>query len=48
MVHPKRRREGPGTSDNDESNAPMLAVNGKLGYRPVATRLGFSRRARTD
>ncbi|HKY25199.1 MAG TPA: hypothetical protein VJM07_08580 [Gaiella sp.] len=25
MVHPKRRREGPGTSDNDESNAPMLA-----------------------
>jgi GNAT superfamily N-acetyltransferase len=31
-------------TDNDESNAPMLAVNDKLGYRPVATRLIFSRR----
>jgi len=31
-------------TDNDESNAPMLAVNDKLGYEPVATRLGFSRR----
>jgi GNAT superfamily N-acetyltransferase len=32
-------------TDNDESNAPMLAVNGKLGYEPVATRLVFSRRS---
>jgi GNAT superfamily N-acetyltransferase len=31
-------------TDNDETNAPMLAVNGKLGYHPVATRLVFSRR----
>ena len=32
-------------TDNDESNAPMLAVNDKLGYEPVATRLVFSRRS---
>ena len=31
-------------TDNDETNAPMLAVNDKLGYRPVASRLVFSRR----
>lgn len=31
-------------TDNDETNAPMLAVNAKLGYHPVATRLIFSRR----
>ena len=24
-------------TDNDESNAPMLAVNARLGYRPVAS-----------
>jgi len=32
-------------TDNDESNAAMLAVNDKLGYRRVATRLVFSRRS---
>lgn len=32
-------------TDNDESNAPMLAVNAKLGYHPVETRLIFSRRS---
>ncbi|MDI6103874.1 GNAT family N-acetyltransferase [Actinoplanes sp. NEAU-A12] len=26
-------------TSNDESNAPMLAVNARLGYRPVATQL---------
>jgi GNAT superfamily N-acetyltransferase len=26
-------------TSNDEENAPMLAVNGRLGYRPVATQL---------
>ena len=31
-------------TENDESNAPMLAVNDKLGYRPIASRLVFSRR----
>ena len=32
-------------TDNDETNAAMLAVNDKLGYRRVATRLVFSRRS---
>ncbi len=31
------------TTDNDESNAPMLAVNEKLGYRPFARRLQWER-----
>ena len=31
------------TTDNDESNAPMLAVNEKLGYRPYARRLQWER-----
>jgi len=31
-------------TDNDETNAPMLAVNTRLGYRQVATNLIFSRR----
>ena len=30
-------------TDNDESNAPMLAVNTKLGYRPFARRLEWER-----
>jgi GNAT superfamily N-acetyltransferase len=34
-------------TDNDETNAAMLAVNDKLGYRQLATRLIFGRR-RTD
>ena len=32
-------------TDNDETNAAMLAVNDKLGYRRVATRLVFIRRS---
>jgi GNAT superfamily N-acetyltransferase len=31
-------------TDNDETNAPMLAVNAKLGYRPFARRLVWVRR----
>jgi GNAT superfamily N-acetyltransferase len=31
-------------TDNDETNAPMLAVNAKLGYRPFARRLVWERR----
>jgi GNAT superfamily N-acetyltransferase len=30
-------------TDNDETNAPMLAVNTKLGYRPFARRLEWER-----
>jgi RimJ/RimL family protein N-acetyltransferase len=28
-------------TENDETNAPMLAVNTSLGYRPFATWLSF-------
>ena len=31
------------TTDNDETNAPMLRVNEKLGYRPAGSRLSWSR-----
>jgi GNAT superfamily N-acetyltransferase len=34
-------------TDNDETNAPMLAVNAKLGYRPFARRLIWERRSGT-
>jgi GNAT superfamily N-acetyltransferase len=30
-------------TENDETNAPMLAVNERLGYRPSSTRITFSR-----
>ncbi|HET9287174.1 MAG TPA: GNAT family N-acetyltransferase [Gaiella sp.] len=30
-------------TDNDETNAPMLAVNTRLGYRPYARRLAWER-----
>jgi GNAT superfamily N-acetyltransferase len=30
-------------TDNDETNAPMLAVNTRLGYRPYARRLEWER-----
>ena len=30
-------------TDNDETNAPMLAVNARLGYRPHARRLSWER-----
>jgi GNAT superfamily N-acetyltransferase len=32
------------TTDNDETNAPMLAVNRALGYRPFARRVEWERR----
>lgn len=32
-------------TDNDETNTPMLAVNTRLGYRPVARRLSWLRGA---
>jgi GNAT superfamily N-acetyltransferase len=35
-------------TDNDETNAAMLAVNAKLGYRPFARRLIWERRASSD
>ena len=31
-------------TDNDETNAPMLAVNTALGYRPFARRVEWERR----
>ena len=34
-------------TDNDETNAPMLAVNQRLGYRPFARRLEWERAAAT-
>jgi GNAT superfamily N-acetyltransferase len=45
--HSLRRAAGLGATialtDNDETNAPMLAVNAKLGYRPYARRLEWER-----
>jgi GNAT superfamily N-acetyltransferase len=35
-------------TDNDETNAAMLAVNAKLGYRPFARRLTWERGASAD
>ncbi|HET6601464.1 MAG TPA: GNAT family N-acetyltransferase [Gaiella sp.] len=35
-------------TDNDETNAPMLAVNQRLGYRPFARRLEWERAAVTS
>ena len=31
------------TTENDETNAPMLRINEKLGYQPVGNTLGWSR-----
>ena len=31
------------STENDETNGPMLRVNEKLGYRPVGSTLGWSR-----
>ncbi len=31
------------TTENDETNAPMLSINEKLGYQPVGSTLGWSR-----
>jgi GNAT superfamily N-acetyltransferase len=46
-THSLHRAAGLGATiaitDNDESNAPMLAVNTKLGYRPFARRLEWER-----
>jgi GNAT superfamily N-acetyltransferase len=33
------------TTENDEQNRPMLAVNERLGYRPTASNATFSRRS---
>lgn len=33
-------------TENDETNAPMLAINERLGYRPAAANATFSRRSR--
>jgi GNAT superfamily N-acetyltransferase len=35
-------------TDNDETNAPMLAVNQRLGYRPFARRLEWERSRATS
>jgi len=35
-------------TDNDETNAPMLAVNQRLGYRPFTRRLEWERAAATS
>ena len=35
-------------TDNDETNAPMLAVNTRLGYRPYARRLEWERVTSSD
>ena len=44
LAHAAARGVTMALTDNDETNAPMLAVNDKLGYLPVASRLVFSRR----
>jgi RimJ/RimL family protein N-acetyltransferase len=31
------------STENDETNRPMLRINEKLGYRPVGTTLSWSR-----
>ena len=31
------------STENDETNAPMLRVNEHLGYRPIGSTLGWSR-----
>jgi hypothetical protein len=28
-------------TENDETNAPMLAINERLGYRPIASRYSY-------
>ena len=33
-------------TDNDERNAPMLAINRRLGYEPFAVRRGFVKELR--
>jgi len=33
-------------TDNDERNAPMLAINHRLGYEPFAVRRGFVKELR--
>jgi hypothetical protein len=30
-------------TENDETNGPILRVNGKLGYRPIGSTLAWSR-----
>jgi RimJ/RimL family protein N-acetyltransferase len=31
------------STDNDETNAPMLAINRRLGYKPVGRRVEYLR-----
>ena len=35
-------------TDNEERNAPMLAVNAKLGYQPFSRRIAWERRATSE
>jgi hypothetical protein len=50
--HSRRRAAELGATialtDNDETNAPMLAVNQRLGYRPFTHRLEWERAAATS
>ena len=43
LVNAARRGVELATTENDETNAPMLRVNEKLGYRPVGSILRWSR-----
>ena len=43
LVHAARRGVVLVLTENDETNAPMLSVNEKLGYRPAGSTLGWSR-----
>jgi GNAT superfamily N-acetyltransferase len=43
LVNAARRGVEFVTTENDETNQPMLSVNKKLGYRPVGSTLGWSR-----
>lgn len=43
LVNAARRGVELVSTENDETNAPMLRVNERLGYRPIGTTLGWSR-----
>jgi RimJ/RimL family protein N-acetyltransferase len=43
LVNAARRGIELVSTENDETNGPMLRINEKLGYRPAGSTLGWSR-----